>query len=165
MENRKLQLTVSIGNATHLFFSTFSKCVYRSFRKGHFMGSVQLSSVLQSVKKYTIIFVFTIKKRKPKNENRCVSTVNFGRFFHSTAFSSSEWNSIFQNFQKRGQPREVYPNFRKFSFHSTLLPKFLELLAKWFALRKLDSFRNFWKLFGEISVPFAVVSKFSKVSG
>ena len=29
------------------------------------------------------------------------------------ATSSSEWNSIFQNCQKKGKPREVYPNFRK----------------------------------------------------
>jgi len=30
-----------------------------------------------------------------------------------SATCSSEWNSIFQNFPKRGQPRKVYLNFRK----------------------------------------------------
>ena len=52
---------------------------------------------------------------------------------------------------------------RKFSFHSTLLPEFLKFSVEWFAIRKFNSFRNFWKLFQEISVPFAAVSKFSKV--
>ena len=50
--------------------------------------------------------------------------------------SSTEWNSFFQNFQKRGQPFEVYPNVRKifsrkFSFHPTLLPEFLEFSVEW----------------------------------
>ena len=31
-----------------------------------------------------------------------------------SAISSSKWNNIFKNFQNRGQPREVYPNFQKF---------------------------------------------------
>ena len=109
------------------------------------------------------------KGRFPFNQN-----FRFG--FPGT--SSSEWNSIFRltapvmtifrHFQKRGQPREVYPNFRKkiprkFSFHSTLLPEFLKFSIEWFAFRKFNSFRNFWKLFQELSVPFASVSKFSKV--
>ena len=42
--------------------------------------------------------------------------------FHSTKKSclnfrsiySNEWNGIFHNFKKTGQPREVYPNFRNF---------------------------------------------------
>ena len=50
---------------------------------------------------------------------------------------------------------------RKFSFHSTYLPQFLEFSVEWFAFRKFNSFRNFWKLFREISVPFAAVSTFS----
>ena len=54
-----------------------------------------------------------------------MSGLNFRQ--HSVANGAA----FFQNFQKRGQPREVYPNFRnffsrKFSFHSTLLPEFLE---------------------------------------
>ena len=34
--------------------------------------------------------------------------------FEFSATSSSEWNSIFQNFRKREQPRELYPNFENF---------------------------------------------------
>ena len=46
--------------------------------------------------------------------------------------------TIFPYLQKRGQPLEVYPNFRKqfsqkFSFHSTLPPEFLKFSAEWFA--------------------------------
>ena len=52
---------------------------------------------------------------------------------------------------------------QKFSFHSTLFPEFLEYLIEWFAFWKFNSFQNFWKLFRKMSVPFAVVSKFSKV--
>ena len=60
--------------------------------------------------------------------------------FEFSATSSSEWNSIFQNFRKREQPRELYPNFRNFfsrklSFHSTLLPEFLDFAVEWFAFR------------------------------
>ena len=100
---------------------------------------------------------------------------NKGRFrfnqnvrFEFSATSSSEWNSFFQNFQKRGQPHKVYPNFRnffsrKFSFHSTLLPEFLEFSVEWFAFRKFNSFRISWNLFRKIAAPFAAVSKFSKV--
>ena len=85
-----------------------------------------------------------------------------------SATSSSDWNSFFQNFQKRGQPREEYPNLgiffsRKFSFHSTLLREFLEFSVEWFAFRKFNSFRIFWKLFRKSAAPFAGVSKFSKV--
>ena len=39
-----------------------------------------------------------------------------GSAFHSTKtsiFSSSEWNRIFQNFQNKVQPREMYQNFGK----------------------------------------------------
>ena len=94
---------------------------------------------------------------------------NYNVRFEFSATSSNEWKSIFQNFQKRGQPREVYSNFRiffflrKFSFHSFLLLEFLESSAEWFAFRKFNTFRNFWKLFLELSVPFPAVSKFSSV--
>ena len=75
--------------------------------------------------------------------------------------------TIFQHFQERTTSRGI-PKFskkfsRKFSFHSTLLPEFLKFSVEWFAFRKFNSFRNFWKLFQEISVPFAVASNFSKV--
>ena len=110
-----------------------------------------------------------IKGRFPFNQNFR---------FEFPATSRSEWNSIFRliaavmtifrHFQTRGQPREVYPNFRKnfsgkFSFHSTLLPEFLKFSVEWFAIREFNRFRYFWKLFQEISVPFASVSNFSKV--
>ena len=42
-------------------------------------------------------------------------------------------------------------------------PEFLEISFERFAFRKFNSFRNFRKRFWEISVPFAAVSKFSKV--
>ena len=67
------------------------------------------------------------------------------------------------------QPREVYPNLRKFFHRRFLSIHFcsrdfqVEFLVEWFPLRKFNSFRNFQKLFRKISVPFAVVSKFSKV--
>jgi len=75
---------------------------------------------------------------------------------------------LFPKFPKRGQPHEVYPNFRnffsrKFSFHSTLLREVLEFSVEWFTFRKFNSFRIFWKLFQKIAAPFAAVSKFSKV--
>ena len=84
------------------------------------------------------------------------------------ATSNSKWNSVFQNFQNRGQPCEVYPNFRnvfpgQFSFPSFLLPEFPELSVEWFAFRKFNSFRNFWKYFGESGVPFPAVFQVSKV--
>ena len=65
--------------------------------------------------------------------------------------------------KKRTTSRGIPKFSRKFSFHSTLLPEFLKFSVEWFAFRKFNSFRNFWKLFQEISVPFAAVSKFSKV--
>ena len=96
--------------------------------------------------------------------------------FEFPATSSSEWNSIFfctgnddfPTFSKKRTTSRGIPKFskkisRKFSFHSTLLPEFLKILGEWFAFRKFNSFRNFWKLFQEISVPFYAVSKFSKV--
>ena len=51
---------------------------------------------------------------------------------------------------------------RKFSFDSTMLPENLEFSVESFAFRPFNSFRNFWKLFREISVSFAAHSKFSK---
>ena len=51
---------------------------------------------------------------------------------------------------------------RKFSFDSTMLPENLEFSVESFAFRPFNSFRNFWKLFREISVSFAADSKFSK---
>ena len=62
-----------------------------------------------------------LKFRKIGNPGRFPFNQNFRFGFPAT--SSSEWNSIFRltapimtifrHFQKRGQPLEVYPNFRK----------------------------------------------------
>ena len=94
--------------------------------------------------------------------------------FEFPATSSSEWNSIFRltaRFSDISKKEEgnlarytqiFEKNFRKFSFHSSLLPEFLKFSVAWFSFRKCDSFR---KLFQEISVPFAAVSKFTKVLG
>ena len=82
--------------------------------------------------------------------------------FEFSAISISERNSgVFQNFQKRGQPRKVYPNFEFFSrnFSSIQLCSWSFyncFVEEWFAFRKLK------KLFGEIAVLLASVSKFLK---
>ena len=65
------------------------------------------------------------------------------------------------NLARYTQIFDIFP--RKFSFHSTLLPEFLEFSVEWSAFRKFNSFRNFWKRFREFSVPFAAVFKFSNV--
>ena len=62
--------------------------------------------------------------------------------------------AFFKDFVNRGQPREVYPNFRIF-----FPGRFLEFSVEWFAF----NFRDFWKLFPAIPIPFTPVSKFSKV--
>ena len=69
----------------------------------------------------------------------------------------------FQKFPRTGQPRKVYPNFQKNFTRSLLSIQFLELSVQWFTFQKLNSFQNFWKLFREISVPFVMFSKYSKV--
>ena len=75
-----------------------------------------------------------------------------------SATSSSEWSSIFQNVQKEdnlARYTQIFGNFyRKFSFHSTLLPEFLEFTVEWLAFLKFNSF---------FFVPFAAISNFSKV--
>ena len=58
----------------------------------------------------------------------------------------------------RGIPEFSKTFSRMFSFHSTLLQEYVELSVEWFALQKFNSFRILWKLFREISVPFAAVS-------
>ena len=70
----------------------------------------------------------------------------------------------FKDFLNRGQPRELYPIFPKFFSPEgflpfTLLSEFLEFSVKWFAF----NFRNFWKLFPTIPVPFTPVFTFLKV--
>ena len=67
----------------------------------------------------------------PLNQKHFPFNLNV-RFKFSVSFSS-EWNRIVQNFQKRGQPREVYPNFPK-----KFLGSFLSI--------QLCS-QNFWNFF------------------
>ena len=87
--------------------------------------------------------------------------------FEFAATSGREWNSIFQNFQKRGQPREVYPlKFSKFFFPEVVFPfnftPGISRICGWMVrISKFNS--NVWTLLGEISVPFAAESTFSKV--
>jgi len=68
---------------------------------------------------------------------------------------SDEWNSIFRNIRKRGQHREVYPNFRKFRTENF---RSIWYSVEWFAFRKLVNSWiswNFPKKFS--SVPFVPV--------
>ena len=86
-------------------------------------------------------------------------------WFEFSATSSSEWNSTFQNFRKRRQPRKVYPNFRKFFPGSC--PS-IQLCSRNFLILRLNGLhfeiqQPDWTLLGEISVPFATESTFSKV--
>ena len=72
----------------------------------------------------------------------------------------------FPKFPKQRSTSKAIPKFskefsRKFSFHSTLLLELLESSVERFAFRKFNSFQNVRKLFGEISVTFAIVSNFS----
>ena len=69
--------------------------------------------------------------------------------FEFSATCSGEWNSIFQNFQKRGQPHEVYLNFPNFSFDSTLLPEFLEFFGWIVRISEIQQFPEFLKTFPE----------------
>ena len=87
------------------------------------------------------------------------------RFEFSVA-SCSEWNNGFQNFQKRGQPREVYPSFRFFLPEvffpfNFALGFFLEFWIEWFTFRKFNSFRNFCKLFCTICRCFQIFESFA----
>ena len=75
---------------------------------------------LKNFRKFRSFFFFrtNVVGRSHWSYPRKVPPVYLGRFpfnqnvpFEFSASFSSEWNSIFQNFQKRGQPREVYPHF------------------------------------------------------
>ena len=78
---------------------------------------------------------------------------------NGTAFSK-----IFKKDDNLTRYTQIFETFfPEFSFHSTLLPEFLEFSVEWFAFRKFNSFRISWKLFRKIAAPFAAVSKFSKV--
>ena len=74
---------------------------------------------------------------------------------------------VFSDISK-GQPHKIYPIFLKmscwkFSFHSTLIFKFLEFSVKWFAFLKFNGSQTFWKLSWKNSVPYATVPKSSEV--
>ena len=98
-----------------------------------------------------------------------------GGAFHSTKASGLNFRQLpgasgtaFSKISKNRATARGIPKFskffpRKFSFHSTLLPENVEFSVECLPIRKFNSFRNFWKLFGEISVRFAAVSKFWKV--
>ena len=83
-------------------------------------------------------------------------------FIQPKSFSKLEVSKKGDNFARYTQIFEFFFS-RQLSFHSTLFPEFLEFSVEWLAFRKFNSFRNFWKLFREFSVPFATVFKFSKV--
>ena len=70
----------------------------------------------------------------------------------------------FQRFRKQRTTSRGIPKFSKIfspegSFPFTSLSEFLEFSVKWFAF----NFRNFWKPFPAIPVPFTPVFKFWKV--
>jgi len=76
----------------------------------------------------------------------------------------------FLQFPERGQPRKLYPNFRKnpyqeFLFHLIFIPEFPDFSVEWFAFRKFNNFRNFRKLSKEIFVPFTLRFKSSGIFG
>lgn len=100
------------------------------------MGSVQLSSVLHSVKKYTIIFAFTINERKTE-KLKTVALVQYTLgAFQSTNTSGLKFRQLlvangtaFSKLSKKEDNLAKYTQivenfFRKFSFHSTLPAKF-----------------------------------------
>ena len=101
------------------------------------MDSVQLSSVLHSVKKYTIIFAFTINKKKTET----LKTVGLVQYtlgaFQSTKTSGLKFRQLlaangiaFSKISKKednlAKYTQIFENFfRKFCFHSTLPAEFL----------------------------------------
>ena len=98
---------------------------------------------------------------------------NLNVWLKFSAISSSqhgEWNSIFENIWKIGQPRKVYLNVlrvsfsRKFFCHWTLLPDISRIfeVESWLAFRNLNSFRNFWKLFRKFLHHLSLFPNFGK---
>ena len=73
-----------------------------------------------------------------------------GTALHSTKtsiFSSSEWNRIFQNFQNKGQPREVYLNLRK-RFPWSFLSNGISRIFGWMVrISKIQQFPKFLETF------------------
>ena len=97
------------------------------------MGSVQLSSVLHSVKKYTDIFAFTINKRKTE-KLKTVALLQYTlgaktsglKFRQLLAANGTAFSKISKKEDNLAKYNQVFEKiFRKFSFHSTLLLEFL----------------------------------------
>ena len=65
--------------------------------------------------------------------------------FKCSAFDT-EMIFHFHNFHKKGCALGLI-------FHLRLLPKFLEFSGQWFAFRKFNRFRNFWKLYYSLLFP------------
>ena len=139
MEDQKLEqeLYGFRRECTPHFFLIFSICVYSIFKKGHLIGSAQLSSVLQSVKKYTIIFAFTINKRKTEKWKTVALLQYTLGAFQSTKTSGLKFRQLlaangiaFYKISKKednlAKYTQIFENFfRKFSFHSNLPAEFL----------------------------------------
>ena len=134
-------------------------------------------NLLFHVKKFSFPFLLcqaVIKLSVKTESTTSICLVTLGAF-HSTKMSGLHfWQLPVENgialskiFKKRttlrGITRFLETFSWKFSFHSTLLSEFLEFLVERFTFRIFNSLWNFWKLFWEISVQFAFVSKFSKV--
>ena len=79
------------------------------------------------------------------------STKTSGLFFSATSSTKTTYENNLPKFSK------FFPG--SFFVYELSLLEFLELSVEWLAFRKFNSFQNFWKLFREISVPFAVSSK------
>ena len=136
------------------------------------MGSVQLSSVLHSVKKYTIIFAFTVNERKTE-KLKTVALVQYTLgAFQSTTTSGLKFRqllvangTIFSKISKKKRTT------------SRSIPKFSKIFSESFLSTQLCP-RNFYNFrlngshFGNSTVfgfsgnfsPFAAISKFSEVS-
>jgi hypothetical protein len=64
----------------------------------------------------------------------------------------------------RGIPKFLDISYRKFQFHLISLQEFPEFSVEWFAFRKFNNFRIFWRLSKAICVPFIPDTKFSEFS-
>ena len=62
--------------------------------------------------------------------------------FEFSATSTSEWNSIFQNFQKRGQPRDVDPKFRKKNFKEVFFPFMINFALRIWRIRRISKIQQ-----------------------
>ena len=143
----------------------------------HFRSVWSDRNLLLHVKKFLFPFLLrqAVIKLSVKTEwitSICLVTLGA---FHSTKKSGLHFRQLpVENctafskiFKKRATLRGITrfsETFsRKFSFHSTLLSEFLEVLVVWFTFQNFNSLWNFWKLSWKISIQFASVSKFSKI--